>query len=65
MTTDTHRGEWKPPKLGFVVAVLLELAMMSDMARHRAWVGLVCWVVYFRFSATCSALFASPPDQGG
>lgn len=46
----------KPPHLGLVVAVMLELAMVADFAAHRSWFGLLLCAAYAWFSATWHAL---------
>jgi hypothetical protein len=47
---------WKkdpePPRIGPMIAVALELAMLSVFAVEKSWVGLLLWIGYFYFSAT-------------
>jgi hypothetical protein len=44
----------KPPSHGPLIAVLLELSMLTVFVMERAWVGVGLCVAYFWFSATCA-----------
>jgi hypothetical protein len=46
----------EPPRIGLVVAVVLELAMLATFAFERSWPGLLLWVGYLYFSATWCVL---------
>ena len=50
--------DFKPPPLGPVIAVALELGMLSVFIMNRSIGGMVLWAGYFWFSATCSFLFS-------
>lgn len=46
-----------PPRLSHLIAVLLELSMVTVFGVHHSWVGLLLALAYLWFSATL-ALFA-------
>lgn len=58
MTSDAARRTPEPPRLSHVVAVVLELAIVSVLVAHHSIGGLVLCVAYSWFSASW-ALFRS------
>lgn len=51
------------PRIGMLVAIALELAIIAVLAGHRAWEGLVLAAAYAWFSATFAALFRQYNDD--
>lgn len=56
-----NMGPSHGPRLGAVVAMLLELVIAMELLVHEAWLGCFCVVCYIPFSATRS-VFASPEN---
>lgn len=51
----------KPPRLGLIIAVCLELSIFATFIANRSKVGLLLCIAYFYFSA-CRSFF-SPEDS--
>lgn len=52
MTDDARKNTPEPPRLGMLVAVLLELCIVATFCANRSIVGVVLCVGYAWFSAS-------------
>jgi hypothetical protein len=53
----------KPPRLGLIVAVMLEISVVATFTVHHSVVGLLLCAAYAWFSATWALFQGSPPER--